>query len=63
MITIFKALIAGAEKYIGKVEEASLEKGIPSVRYSHDRILIKGSTEQGKPFELILTVDEKGEQP
>lgn len=58
MLVIFKALMAAAEEYIGEVEEASLEKGIPGVTYSNDRVLISGSMENGNTFELILTVEE-----
>lgn len=60
MITIFKALIAAAEGYIGDVETASLRKMEPGKAYTHDGVTIHGTMENGRKFTLELEVEDKG---
>lgn len=57
MITIFKALIAAAEEYIGDVETASLRKREAGKTYTHDGITIHG-TMGGRKFTLELDLED-----
>ena len=58
MITIFKALIAAVEKYIGSVDEASLREKKPGRSYTKDGIEISGIAKNGRKFRLELTVED-----
>ena len=58
MVTILKALMATAEKYIGKIHTAELERKDPEKSYTSDEITIKGFMENGQPYTLRLEVGD-----
>ena len=59
MVTILKALMATAEKYIGKIHTAELARKEPEKSYTSDEITINGFMEDGRPYRLHLKVGDK----
>lgn len=59
MVTIFKAMIAMAEDYLGTIETASLHKHEHGKSYTHDSIQIDGVADGGRKFSLELTMEDE----
>ena len=62
MVTIYKALLAFCEDYIGEVEEISLHKKKADRPYSKDLISIDGVLEGGKTFSITLAVEDEDDR-
>ena len=59
MITIYKAMMALAEDYVGNIRTASLSAKEEGKPYTDDGIKISGMTEDGRRFCLELTLEDR----
>lgn len=58
MLTIYKALLALCEDYVGEVDDSSLYKKKADQPGSRDLISIDGSMGGGKTFRITLSVED-----
>ncbi len=58
MLTIYKALLALCDDYIGEVDDSSLYKKKADQSGSRDLISINGIMDGGKTFNITLSVED-----